>query len=290
MKILTLNTHSYLENDFQKKLGSIILAILREKFDIIAFQEVNQRCDSKPARKELLEYTGFVPADESVIKRNNFALHVARKLRKLGLNYNWSWVNNHIGYDIYDEGVALLSLNDIIGSDSFFISQSHDPKNYKTRKVLGLKVLDHTTNNPTWFYSSHMGWWNDIDDPFKNQWQEYQKSLSCNVNENVYIMGDFNSPANVKFEGYDLITKDGNWFDTYTLALDKDLGDTVLSSIDGWNQDDIKSMRIDYIFKNNNKPIYQSKTIFNGTNYPIVSDHFGLYINENKSLGGQNES
>ena len=49
-------------------------------------------------------------------------------------------------------------------------------------------------------------------------------------------------------------------------------------------------MRIDYIFKNNNKPIYQSKTIFNGTNYPIVSDHFGLYINENKSLGGQNES
>ena len=286
MKILTLNTHSYLENNFQKKLGSIILAILREKFDIIAFQEVNQRCDSKPARKELLDYTCFVHADESVIKKDNFALHVVRKLRKLGLNYNWSWVNNHIGYDIYDEGVALLTLNEVIGSDSFFISKSHDPKNYKTRKVLGLKVLDNTTNKPSWFYSSHMGWWNDIDDPFKNQWQEYQKNLSCNMHENVYIMGDFNSPSNVKFEGYDLIKKDGNWFDTYTLALDKDLGNTVLSSIDGWKQDDIKSMRIDYIFKNNNTPIYQSKTIFNGTNYPIVSDHFGLYINENKSLGG----
>ena len=39
MKILTLNTHSYLEDDFPKKLGSIILAILKEKFDIIVYKK-----------------------------------------------------------------------------------------------------------------------------------------------------------------------------------------------------------------------------------------------------------
>lgn len=46
MKLLTLNTHSLLEENFEKKLEWFVEIILKEKPDIIALQEVNQSMDA----------------------------------------------------------------------------------------------------------------------------------------------------------------------------------------------------------------------------------------------------
>ena len=45
MKIMTINTHSYIEDDAEKKLDIFIDTIMRIKPDIIAMQEVNQKAD-----------------------------------------------------------------------------------------------------------------------------------------------------------------------------------------------------------------------------------------------------
>ena len=95
-------------------------------------------------------------------------------------------------------------------------------------------------------------------------------------------MGDFNSPAQVKHEGYDLI-KESGWQDTYLLAEKKDVGNTVRGVIDGWRdklsqEDMLEGMRIDHIWCSEMVKVRSSRTCFDGNNEPVVSDHFGLLI------------
>ena len=61
------------------------------------------------------------------------------------------------------------------------------------------------------------------------------------------------------------------------MAEKKDDGITVEKNIDGW-KDSKNEMRIDYIFTNKEIKVKESKVIFNGKNYPIVSDHFGIEV------------
>ena len=92
--------------------------------------------------------------------------------------------------------------------------------------------------------------------------------------ENLWLMGDFNSPANEREKGYDMLTK--YWYDSYLLALDKDDGLTVCGKIDGWK--DSFGKRIDYIFTNRKQMIKSSQIIFNGDHKGIVSDHYGILL------------
>lgn len=277
MKILTLNTHSWLENNSDLKLRVLADTIYKEKFDIIALQEINQSINAKPICKDEDFMLGYLECYEDVIiKEDNFVLALVKKLREKGVNYFWSFVPSHIGYDIYDEGVAILSLKAVDKIDQFYISKTKDYKSYKTRRVVGLKVLDG--KKASWFYSVHMGWWEDKEDPFYKQWDIIEEKMEKYSGDNIYLMGDFNSPSNTKGEGYSYILKKGRFRDSYNIAKFKDSGNTVEKEIDGWRNKGKTSMRIDYIFKNNATPVEFSKVIFNGDNYPIVSDHFGVYI------------
>jgi maltose 6'-phosphate phosphatase len=92
-------------------------------------------------------------------------------------------------------------------------------------------------------------------------------------------MGDFNSPAEVRDEGYDMIVRDC-WHDSYMLAEHKDSGITVGHVIDGW-RDKIHSgtgMRIDHIWCSEKADVKSSEVLFNRINYPVVSDHYGVMI------------
>ena len=128
-----------------------------------------------------------------------------------------------------------------------------------------------------------MGWWNDEEEPFARQWDVFSERLQ-NSNEICYIMGDFNSPANKRNEGYDYVVRSG-WMDTWQAAKSKDSGITVGNVIDGWqdkadeiiDQDEL-GMRIDFIFCNKVILVESSKVVCNGVNYPVVSDHYGVMI------------
>lgn len=267
MKIMTINTHSYIENESEKKLDIFADAINRLRPDIIAMQEVNQRIN-----EEAVEKSDIVTKQFGIrLKKDNYALLVAQKLFQMGTKYKMVWLGIKRGFEIFDEGLCFLYKGNLQSSDAFLISKTDDIANWKKRMALSIEIGGEH------FFNVHMGRWDDEEEPFIDQWRlldqkakEYKK---------VWLMGDFNSPCDYKGEGYDSIIS-SNWYDTYTLAKNKDMGYTVTGSIDGWRDKkfSFQSKRIDYIFTNKKTDISSSYTVFNGENEQIISDHFGILL------------
>lgn len=134
MNVLTLNTHSWMEEDPELKLRQIVDYIAKEDFQIIALQEINQTMEAKEIVDDL-----FIQASGEMypvaIKEDNFAYLIVQLLKERGLHYYWSWTANHIGYDVYDEGVAILSKTPF-SPESFLVSEISDYANHYTRRVL----------------------------------------------------------------------------------------------------------------------------------------------------------
>ena len=313
MKIITINTHSLEEPDYEKKLHQFAEAVLAEQPDVIAMQEVNQSINAK--QRDLSQLSGYVdcPDFSGPVRLDNHAARLAEILSENGRRYFWSWVPAKLGYDKYDEGLALFCRKPILEVDSFRISRSSDYENWKTRRILGVKT------NDGWFYTVHMGWWDDEEEPFWEQWERLEEHLrplrdiqepahrgtslhtisqaektaeDCTEKPPVWLMGDFNSLDSIAGQGYDLIRKSG-WKDTYCLARTKDKGITVGKVIDGWRERlseepfgkkakepvlEQEGMRIDYIWCSHSVPVANSLVICNGEKYPVVSDHYGVMI------------
>ncbi len=273
MKLLTLNAHSLVEENYSQKLAVFVGTVAKERPDIIALQEVSQTACTAAVPQQLLR--GYYPCDESaVIRADHHVYNAVRLLADRGLCYHWTWLPLKLGYGKYDEGIALMSLSPIIQTDIVQVSEINDYYNWKTRKLLGIR----TESTPEeWFYSVHFGWWNDAEEPFQRQWQK--TAAHMRRHKTVWLMGDFNSPAQVRGEGYDLVT-DSGFHDSYLLAAQKDGGNTVETIIDGW-KDQIKKttgMRIDQIWCSQKAAVRSSKVIFNGICHPIVSDHYGVMV------------
>lgn len=261
MKLLTINTHSIIEKDYEKKCEYFVDTITRIKPDIIAMQEVNQSKWAKTVDSN--NFCGDFP-----LKTDNHVMKMSNCLEKSGVNYYYNWLGIKYGYKIFEEGLGILSKTPIEKSDSFLLTKSDDINNWKTRKAQIVKTSGLVICNV------HMGWWEDANEPFSEQFDRLNNKLS-EVNEQIFLMGDFNSPADEKNQGYEKVLS-GGWLDTYVLANDKDNGFTVTSKIDGWKNN--KEKRIDYIFTNRKIPVKSSKVIFNGKNEKIISDHFGVII------------
>lgn len=253
MKLLTINTHSHIEDNYEEKCDIFIETINRIEPDIMAMQEVNQTKNSK------------IVYGYKDIKEDNHALKIYKKLK----NYHFSWLRIKSGYEIYEEGLAVFSKKPISDMSELLLTNTDDFNNWKKRMAQIVKIDDLVISNV------HMGWWNDLEEPFSDQFEKLNTYLSP-INDTVFIMGDFNSPANESGTGYDMVLSHG-WYDTYTLADKKDSGNTITKKIAGWENDG-DSKRIDYIFTNKKLDIKSSKVIFDGNNEKIISDHNGVII------------
>ena len=278
MKLLTLNTHSLVEKYYYEKLQTFVKAVSEEQPDVIALQEVNQTIAEMPVKT----LQGYIPCTQGItIRQDNHVYRVAEMLGNRGIRYFWTWLPLKVGYDKYDEGIALMSRSPILGTKIVQTSAIDDYSNWKTRKILGIR----TESAPEeWFFSVHYGWWNDPEEPFQGQWQRTLAEMqNC---PHVWLMGDFNSPSEVRNEGYDMIRHDG-WHDSYLLAKEKDSGITVGKVIDGWKDKTTSTdgMRIDQIWCSDMPEILSSEVIFNGINRSIVSDHYGVIVNYERSEG-----
>lgn len=276
MKLMTLNTHSLAEPEYQRKLAVFAQVAARNMPDVIALQEVNQTISQPEAKVDA--DLGYVhcPGNDVPLRKDNHGLALARLLKEKGCEYYWTWAPAKVGYDIYEEGLAVFSRRPVEKAVQFFISRSHDFHNWKTRKMVGVKA------GGMWFYSVHMGWWEDEEEPFASHWDRVAHEIDAHrtANETVWVMGDFNSPAGITGEGWDYVRASG-WKDTYDLAKEKDGGITVGKVIDGWKErlkDNAGEMRIDYIWCNEEIDIDKSEVICNGIHDEVVSDHFGVMI------------
>ena len=51
------------------------------------------------------------------------------------------------------------------GCGQFLTSKTDDYENWKTRRILGIQP----EGSSDWFFTVHMGWWNDEEEPFVDQ-------------------------------------------------------------------------------------------------------------------------
>lgn len=267
MKLMTLNTHSLVEPGYENKLKLFAEVVLRERPDVIALQEVNQSLGEPAVERERLLALGFVECRDCArcvekaaieagaeagesgedveygaggrcaevpVRADNHAYRLAGLLAEGGAPYFWTWVPAKVGYGRYDEGTALFSRLPIAEAEWMYLTGSREYKNWKTRKALGITVdFDGTRCR---FFSLHMGWWKDEDEPFAGQWERLSGYLRSLPGDVCFLMGDFNSPAGLQGEGWQLVSGSG-WLDTYGLAAAKDDGVTVGGVIDGWRDD-----------------------------------------------------
>ena len=264
MKLLTLNTHSLVESDSERKQELFVQAILQERPDLMALQEVNQSRSADPVE---IPPNGVVAAEGIMLRCDNHAYQVAEQLREQGLLYNWVWLPMKIGYNRYDEGLAVFSRFPIEKWQSVRISRSDSYENFRTRYALGVYTGDQ------WVYSVHTGRWKEDGESFAAQWECLSEHLKDK--KRVWLMGDFNSPAEEAGTGYDRIRQTG-WYDSYVLAEKKDDGVTVPDAIDGWRDGTGTAMRIDYIWSNFRADVLRSEVVLNGKQLERVSDHYGV--------------
>jgi len=276
MKLLTLNTHSLVGEDNERRLAELVEAVAKELPEVIALQEVNQTAAAKPVTGKL---RGYVQCEKGVtVRADNYVYRAVELLRKKGADYWWTWLPVKRGYDRYDEGVALLSRSRILETDVVQVSEIEDYDNWKTRRIVGART---EALPDEWFYSVHFGRWDDAEEPFRQQW--IRTAIHMTKHDHAWLMGDFNAPALVTGEGYELMTR-SYWQDSYTLAEKKDDGITVEDTIDGWSDKGAGGMRIDQIWCNKKAVVTSSEVIFNGKKYPVVSDHYGVMINYERSI------
>ena len=252
MKLLTFNTHSLVAGEGERQVSVLAEAILKEKFDVIALQEVNQKIGDK---------------------ESNFAFRVVSRMKEMGEDYAWTYLPIKIGYGIYDEGLAFLSRAPLAEIRSGYLSKTHSYDNWKTRMALGIRP----EGSEAWFWNLHMSWWEDPDEPFCAQWVRLLSLLS--PKEEVWLMGDFNNPAEIRGEGYDLVRESG-FYDAYELAEKRQGAGTASAGIDGWHGRSVaaESLRIDQIWSSRPRKISFCHTIFDGERYDVISDHFGVAI------------
>ncbi len=275
MKILTLNAHSHIEINYQSKLKTTVEGIAHYSPDIIAFQESNQSVFS-PVYKETNRIITPKNSDNIPLRRDNHALCVKNLLSERSLDYYLCYLPIKRGFGIYDEGLAFLSKDPILSADSFNISKSEKYTDWRRRRILMITVEGYPE---LVFCNTHMGWWNDSKEPFEAQWKKTKDRLPHD--RHIFIMGDFNSPSTAVNEGYGAVTNSG-FFDCHRLARERDGGNTVCKIIDGWRDKKevtaARGMQIDYIFSSRAIEVNSSYTVFNGRDFPTVSDHFGIMI------------
>ena len=88
--------------------------------------------------------------------------------------------------------------------------------------------------------------------------------------ETIWLIGDFNSPAEVRKEVCDLANS-SRFYDSCELAEKKDSGVTIGKITDGWRNkisENTEGMRIDHIRCSKRVIVTSSEVLFNGINYP----------------------
>ena len=266
MKILSLNTHSWLEKDSDQKFKDLVQKILQEDFDFICLQEINQRLTSPVI--EVDEY--FRPTQQDLdLREDNYARLLVEALREAGRTYYWSWAYNHIGYDRFEEGVAVLSKRDFRPHRLQLASQGQSQAQFDRYALLAELEQD---GSPLTLVSLHTSWWKK---GLEEEWTALTSHLS-GLRGSLVLAGDFNSPTNQ--EGYQMILSDSlDLVDSHEVAPVRSGEVTILADIDGWegNQENYK---VDHIFLSRDLEALESRVVFDGEDSPVVSDHFGLSL------------
>ncbi|MBQ9085987.1 MAG: endonuclease/exonuclease/phosphatase family protein [Clostridia bacterium] len=272
MKLLTWNTHSLVgkEKEQIREEQRQVAAYLGEHCpDVVALQEVNQPREGAIVPRDSIERLSSCEC-HMPLREGNYLLDL---MGELPAGYRGVWLPMKKSYDRWEEGLAFLYRGKAAELRWLPLSLSRDYNNWKTRMALFLR----REGEADWFCNLHLGWWEDEEEPFLNQWHRLARALPRG--ERLWLMGDFNSSPDIRGEGYDTVAS-GGFYDCYTLARQRQGEETVTrTDLDGWRERASRgSMRIDQVWCRHPARIRVCRICMDGKEGPLVSDHYGVWV------------
>jgi maltose 6'-phosphate phosphatase len=258
LKVLILNLHCYQEDDQDAKFSKIAKAIDKLDVDVICFQEVAELWN---------EGRGDWPSNSAHIING-------RLNKPYHLYTDWS----HLGFDKYREGVAILSRFPLLHQESRYVSESDDPYNIHSRKVVMAQIKAPHIGLLNVF-SAHLSWW---EDGFQNQFDRLREWAASKHTPQVIgtlLCGDFNIAAGSK--GYRHVIDSHEYEDQFLAANAHGAFEKIFRVNDPyWSNYLADDYRIDYIFLNKNSglSVTSGRVLFTPEDYGQVSDHCGYLM------------
>jgi maltose 6'-phosphate phosphatase len=258
LKVMILNLHCYQEDNQDYKLAQIAKAIDELNADLVCFQEVAEQWNNGAG---------------------DWQTNSARRINELldapyHIYTDWS----HLGFDIYREGVAILSKYPFIAQESRYVSNDNDPYSIHSRKVVMTQVSVPYIGLLNVF-SAHLSWW---EDGFKQQFEslsDWARHKHDSQVAGTLLCGDFNVATGS--QGYRLVIDGNEYEDQYLSAIMQPAGIQSLLVNDAyWRHQQANDYRIDYIFMNKASELYatSARVLFTDQDYGRVSDHCGYFM------------
>ncbi len=238
MKLLTLNLNNYMEADRYGKLEQIAFTIIEKDIDVICLQEVGQY---------YLEYEII-----DGIKAGNLALALKNiLLKQFKVNYSIEIKITGLCEDRYEEGIAILSKEPLVNTDTIDLSEIDKIGEQHDRQVL---------------YGEYQGY-NIVCANFSEHefYPLFTKLISkLEMDEQTVIAGDLG----IKYMS-----------ENYRTMIEYGLVDAVAhanSSLCDYPTHRVKMERVDYIMTNFGECVSAEKYFFED-DYQ-VSDHIGVML------------
>jgi maltose 6'-phosphate phosphatase len=267
--VLTLNLHTYQESRQNEKLNMITDLIGKMDVDFICFQECGQS-----------RYAAF---SSGIIREDNMALLLSARIRsEYQSDYGFVWGWAHYGWNVYEEGVAVMTKYPILHSADRYISTNTSTGSITSRKVIWAAC--QAASGLFHIFSAHTHWRTTLTDEEQNIQIGHIKSMVAEKETAVpgvfsFVSGDFNGNPTSEYpwsEGYNTMMGTGDYTDTF---LDVYPGANQVPAQGIYNTigGDFPG-RIDYIFmkKNSHLQVIDSQIIFTQDIIGTVSDHFGV--------------
>ena len=258
LKVLTLNLHTYQEEDQLRKFAQVARAIREQDIDIACLQEVGENWNDGAG---------------------DWASNAARLINShlpepYHLHTDWS----HLGFDRYREGVAVLSRYPFTFTDAGYVSDGQDPYDIHARKIVMAQVAVPYFGLLNVF-SAHLSWPSGGFYPQFERLQQWAADKQTPEVAATLVCGDFNIPAGS--EPYRHIVDTGEYEDQYLKIAAPPMFQKVfrerapdalrLLAADG---------RIDYIWlrQDNRLRAVGAEELFTANRYGRVSDHTGYLV------------
>lgn len=265
IKVLSLNLHCGMEEDYDTKLEQIILGCVQENPDILFLQECVQHREHA-----VIDHQYGVR-----IKEGNLGVIIKEQIEEqLKCVYDFFFDWGKYGFNVLEEGLCIISKLPIVEAKSRYVSVMQDVQNWKSRKIIRVKTKYN--DQDIFFYNVHLGWWDDGEDTFAHQFAELDKWIKEEPDGVHILAGDFNNPQGDL--GYWLMEAKG-YRDLYYEANPRGYNDKTFIEQKGQSQEEEGNIgrRIDYVMTPNQQLRVEGMTrIFTETRYGIVSDHYGL--------------
>ena len=223
--------------------------------------------------KEPLNYRGGAGIP---VREDNYALLLVQALNEMGARYEWTLTETHLGWDRYDECVAILSRLPIRGIKPINMSPGYGYHQVQRRAAQA--ALIETETGTFWCATTHMSWWDFDGEPlFAQEYAHLSQELAeCARTAPVLLGGDFNSAAHLSDEGYAFVTSSG-MIDTRSLAEHTNGENTVHREIAGW-EGSTDAKRIDFVFADRLLTVNSHAVVFRDNSPEAISDHSGLLL------------